>query len=395
MKRLCVILACIAMCVLCANAARPVKIKLTGTANENILMHIGNTGRTEVISAFPYILQVPKDQLPITLKFESENYLYYTVQVPRKPFDSTGHVYLVKVNETAMELRNSNRNNGGGHQNTAQREETHKPVVGIDVTRGVNAAPLTGNENKNTFALIIANEDYELASKVANATNDGSAFKEYCLKTLGIPANNIKYHSNTSFGRMRKALKDILDVTDILEGEARLLVYYAGHGIPDNKTKDAFLMPVDADGTDTEVCLSLNDFYTQLNESKLKDCIVFIDACFSGAQRDGEMIVAARGVKLKPKQAKPTGKTIVFTATSDDEAAFSHKEEQHGLFTYFLLKKLQEEKGKVTLGELSDYIKENVSLQSRLINNLPQTPSVVVAPGVADNWRDIKLHKVE
>ncbi len=389
-KKACVTLSCIILCGIIAEAAKTVKIKLTGTAYENILMHVGNSGRTEVISYLPYILEVPKDMLPLNLKFESENYLYYPIQVPKKPYDSTGHVYLVKTNENAMAL---NPNRGNDDSDRDEGPSYSEPVKGIDTTRGVNAAPVTGMKNENMFAVIIANEDYELASKVAHAINDGTAFKEYCIKTLGLPAKNVKFHSNVSFGRMRKALKDILEITEILDGEARLLVYYAGHGIPDNETKDAFLMPVDADGTDTEVCFSLKEFYTSLNESKLSNCLVFLDACFSGAQRDGEMIVAARGVKLKPKESQPDGNTIVFSATSGDEAAFSYKDEAHGLFTYFLLKKMQESKGKVSLGELADYITENVSLQSRLINNLPQTPNVIVSPNLSSNWRSINLHK--
>ncbi|MDE6321010.1 MAG: caspase family protein, partial [Muribaculaceae bacterium] len=121
--------------------------------------------------------------------------------------------------------------------------------------------------------------------------------------------------------------------------------------------------------------------------------VVFLDACFSGAQRGGDMIVAARGVKLKPKEITPAGKTIVFSATSEDETAFSHKEEQHGLFTFFLLSKLQESKGKVTLGELAEYLQEKVALESRRINNSPQTPRVSVAPGLEGSWKSIRLIK--
>ncbi|MDE6378516.1 MAG: caspase family protein, partial [Duncaniella sp.] len=196
-----------------------------------------------------------------------------------------------------------------------------------------------------------------------------------------------------SFGKMRKAFSDILDLAGILNGEANLIIYYAGHGIPDNKTKDAFLMPTDADGTDTGICISLGDLYNKIEQSNLNRCVVFLDACFSGAQRGGEMIVAARGVKLKPKEVTPAGKTIVFSATSDDEAAYSHKSEQHGLFTYFLLSKLQESKGKVSLGDLAGYIQEKVALESRRINNIAQTPKVSVAAGLADSWKSIKLIK--
>ena len=47
-----------------------------------------------------------------------------------------------------------------------------KAIVGIDVTAGVNKAPYTGRKAPNTFALIIANENYDMAENVKMATND-------------------------------------------------------------------------------------------------------------------------------------------------------------------------------------------------------------------------------
>lgn len=378
-----------------AVAGKTVKIRLTGSVYEDILMTVGNSGRTEVISSLPYTLEIPKAELPIKLKFQSQNYLYYDVDVPKKPFDTTGHIYLVKINETAMNLRNNKNTNSQQNQQGGEsimgQTSLAGPVEGIDVTHGVNAAPITGAKNNNTVALIIANEEYETASKVDNATNDGLAFKEYCIKTLGIPGVNVKYSSNLTYGKMKKAFNDALDLADMMDGKANLIIYYAGHGIPDNKTKDAFIMPVDADGTDTEVCFSLSALYDKINSKNLNQCVVFLDACFSGAQRDDGVIVAARGVKLKPKEATPQGKTIVFSATSGEEAAFSHKQEKHGLFTYHLLAKLQKSKDKTNLGDLAEYISENVSLDSRRLNNAPQTPTVYVAPGLVNNWKNLKL----
>ena len=393
MKRICILLwALITLAAFDAEAGKTTKIKLTGTCNEQILLTVGQTGRTEVISAFPYILEVNKSELPMKLKFASDHFLYYDIDVPKKPFDTTGHVYLVKINETAMQLQNMGAAQPAQPQMAAAQPA--KPIIeGIDTSHGVNAAPLTGRKSENTFALIIANEQYDMAVNVENATNDGLAFKEYCLRTLGIPNDNIKYSSNLSFGRMKKTVNDMLELVDMMEGKGNLIIYYAGHGIPDNKTKDAFLMPVDADGTDTEVCMSLTGLYSQINSKRLNQCVVFLDACFSGAQRGGDMIVAARGVRLKPKEAAPEGKTIVFSATSGDQAAFSHKEEKHGLFTYFLLKKFQESKGNVSLGELADYLTEKVGFESRRINNTPQTPMVMVAPGLAEKWKKLSFAK--
>ena len=64
----------------------------------------------------------------------------------------------------------------------------------------------------------------------------------------------------------------------------------------------------------------------------------------------------------------------------------------HGMFTYFLLDKLRETKGDVTLGELSDYIKEMVGKQSIVSKyRKPQTPGVTVGKEMENIWRGIKL----
>ena len=99
----------------------------------------------------------------------------------------------------------------------------------------------------------------------------------------------------------------------------------------------------------------------------------------------------ARGVAIKPKASTPGGNVIVFSAATGDETAYPYDEKGHGLFTYFLLKKLQENKGNVTLGELSAYLQEQVGRQSVVVNRKPQTPTVSPSPALMENWEELKL----
>ena len=362
-----------------------VKIKLTGTINEDVEMVVGKNGRTEVISFLPYEFKVAKNDLPIRLTFRSQNYSYTTINVPKKPTDDIGHIYLLKSEEKQQYATNVPI-----VTNIVQPAE-EKAIVGIDVTAGVNKAPYTGRKAPNTFALIIANENYDMAENVKMATNDGLAVKEYCLKRLGLTEKQILYYPDATYGKMRKAVRSLQSIASAFQGDVNLILYYAGHGIPDNASKDAYLMPVDADGTDTGVCYSLKQLYEEIENMGLNQTVVFLDACFSGAKRDGDMIVAARGVAIKPVEEKPTGSTVVISATSDEETAFSYDDEKHGLFTYFFLKGLQEKKGNLSLGNLADYITKHVSEQSILINGNRQTPTVIVSDNMQDSWRKMKL----
>lgn len=278
--------------------------------------------------------------------------------------------------------------NTGEAPSSLQKQKKKVKVGTSDVDTNI---PETKSSNDKTFAVIISNEHYSMVTQVPLALNDGQTFSRYCEKTLGLPKNNIRLYSDASYGVMIRAIRDIKEIASAYSGDIQVLFYYAGHGIPNEATKDAYLLPIDADGTQTEGCYSLNRLYSELGGLNTRSVIVFLDACFSGAKRDGGMLASARGVALKAKKEAPQGNMVIFSAASDDETAFPYKEKGHGLFTYFLLKRLQESKGNVTLAELGDYIIRNVKQQSVVVNRKTQTPSVIPSNAMTDRWKNIKL----
>ena len=251
--------------------------------------------------------------------------------------------------------------------------------------------PITGVKNNNTFAIIIANENYQNDSKVDFALNDGRVFKEYCQKTLGIPESNIKLSPDATLNNLRNNISWIKDVASVYKGQAEIIFYYAGHGVPDDSSKEAYLLPVDGDGRlASQTGYSLKQLYADLASCNTKSTLVFMDACFSGAQRNGQMLASARGVVIKAKEDAPQGNMVVFSAASAEQTAHQFADKQHGMFTYFLLKKLQETSGNVTLGELGNYIIDNVSKESIVRNSKLQTPTVTPS-SVVGNWTEMKL----
>ena len=252
--------------------------------------------------------------------------------------------------------------------------------------------PTTSVKNDNTFVVIIANEKYHDVADVEFALNDGAMFKEYCIKTLGIPEKNINYKPNATLNNMRAEINWIKQVAEKhKEDEPYIIFYYAGHGIPDEESKTSYLLPVDGYGTDVATAYKLDDLYQTLGNLPVKSVTVFMDACFSGAGRNGEVLAQARGVVIKAKQGIPVGNMVVFSSSQGDETSFPYREKGHGMFTYFLLKKLQESKGDMTFGELGDYITTNVGKQSIVINHKSQTPTVTPSSTIDDRWRGMKL----
>ena len=274
-------------------------------------------------------------------------------------------------------------------QQGQQNITTTKVKVGkSDVDTNI---PSTKASNPNTFAIIFANEDYKNVASVPFAKNDGSIFQKYCQKTLGIPSSNIHYVENASFNDIRIQLAWLKDVCDAYDGKASVIVYYAGHGIPDEASKSAYLLPVDGDGRYVQSAYKIDEFYQKLGTMNAKSVTVFMDACFSGSKREDGMMASARGVAIKAKSGVPQGKMVVFSAAQGDETAYPNNDEGHGIFTYYLLKKLQETKGDVTLQDLGEYITTNVRQQSIVINGKSQTPCVTPSAEVGTEWQNWKL----
>ncbi len=251
--------------------------------------------------------------------------------------------------------------------------------------------PVTTQQSKNTFAVIIANENYQKVENVAFALNDGNIFREYCEKTLGIPKQNIHYVSNATGNNIKGEINWLKNVLGAYNGKAKVVFYYAGHGIPDESSRTAYLLPIDGNGSDVSTGYKLDNLYAELGSMPSESVTIFMDACFSGSKRDNGMLTQARGVAIKAKSGQPQGNMVVFSAAQGDETAYPNKNEGHGMFTYFLLKKLQETKGDVTLQELGEYIRTNVRQQSVVLNGKPQTPTVSASAEVSLDWQTWKL----
>mgnify|MGYP002624415006 CR=1 FL=1 len=237
--------------------------------------------------------------------------------------------------------------------------------------------PLTNAVNNKTFVLIIGNENYKRIAKVPYANNDARVFAEYCQKTLGIPQNNIQVYKDATVNDMRHAVQVLSNKLQAYKGEASALVYYSGHGYPDEATRMPYLMPVDGFATDVKTTgYSLNDVYDELAAAPSKLTMFLLDAC----------------VAMAARSTIPEGNMLVFSASQGTETAFVDEEHGHGRFTYFLLKHLRETKGNTTIGSLVDYVKDEVLKASVSQNDgKKQTPLSSPSPRLGDSWKNLRL----
>lgn len=336
----------------------------------------------------------PNERWEITFPFSAKyTYKEPTIPISIKLSESYGK-YAKSVNPIELEI----------NQNLAETKfevKSDMKKTDIDVASFTSEVdkniPENSEKNPNRFALIIGNEDYSSfqsgvnqESNVEFAMNDAKTFKEYCIKTLGVPAKNVTLLTNATVGKMNQEIEILSRLINTTDGKAEVFFYYAGHGFPDETTKDAYLMPVDVSGANVNNGIKLSDLYDKLSTNPAKSITIFLDACFSGAGRN-KSLAELRGVKIKAKSGVLKGNMIVFTSSSGNESSAPYKDKFHGLFTFYLLKKIQETKGNMNYKELSDYLTKTIKQESLLINKKEQNPSTIVSPDLNKDWENWNL----
>ncbi len=282
--------------------------------------------------------------------------------------------------------------NTSGAEDKSQAKTTAAAAPKAAIDQVDLKIPATGIKDKQTFALIVGNENYQGNIKnVPYALNDAEIFSKYCVRTLGLPQTNVKLLKDATMGQLASAIEEICNKAKSMNGNARIIFYYSGHGKPDDNDRQAYIVPVDASPYSNRTNYSLSELYKELGNSNAKLVTVFLDACFSGATRNDDMLVAARAMRQVPREEVPGGNMIVFSAASESETAFPIEEKSHGVFTYALLDKLQTSQGKVSLGELADHISQSV-VDISLSKNRPQNPRIFVSPALS-GWEKIQLRK--
>jgi len=254
--------------------------------------------------------------------------------------------------------------------------------LSIDIEENI---PSGLKKNDNILAVIFGIEDYKNVSDVSFAHRDASFIKEYFSKTLGVKENNIYYKTNEDVGKAEFdkvfSAGGWLDKR-VKKGKTEIYFYYAGHGSPDIKENKAYLIPYDGDPNyASQTGYEMEEIYDTLANLNAKSVTVFLDACFTGANRESEMLLAnARPLMIEVESPIAKGITV-FSATGQKEISSAWPEKKHGLFSYFLMKGMQGDAdanrdSKLSLKELGDYIQYKVSEQAGYLDR-EQTPQMI------------------
>jgi formylglycine-generating enzyme required for sulfatase activity len=258
-------------------------------------------------------------------------------------------------------------------------------AVLVTVALPSNASP-TDFKQPNAYAVVIGISQYreEVIPKVPYAVNDAQAVASLLEIHGGIPKTHIRLLTDS-----KATGNDLRSVGDWLRMRVRpdstVYVYYAGHGTPNPRTGEAYLVPWDGHPDYPSGLYPLKDLYIALNSLPVKDVFVVLDSCFSGTA--GRSVLSANTrpmVITMENQLLASGQVMVFAAASGNQMSSDYSEKGHGLFTHYLLTGLSGEadanKDKlVTLRELYPYVRDHVTRIAAEELNREQTP--ILLPG--------------
>jgi len=240
------------------------------------------------------------------------------------------------------------------------------------VVSDVDVPPRAAAAKPHAYAVVIGIGKYRHKLPAADfADADARSVARY-LRALGYQDAHVAtlINDEASKGDFEKYFERWLP--NHAEAGSEVFVYYSGHGAPNTKTGDAYLVPYDGDPTYTaETGYPLKKMYEQLARLPAAKITVVMDSCFSGA--GGRSVIAAGARPLVTvTQAEIPAKLTILAASAGDQISNSYQEKGHGLFTYYFLKGIGE-KG-YDMRSVFDYLKPKVSGYARRELNADQDP---------------------
>jgi len=278
---------------------------------------------------------------------------------------------------------------GAGQAQVANLPPSPTPSVSAAVISDVDTPPRGhAKPRPHAYAVVMGIEQYrQNLPKADFAAKDAQVTRDYLTRAMGYQEENVVVLLND------KATKTDLEkyiehwLPNRVEKDASVFVYFSGHGAPNPKTGDAYLVPYDGDPAFVEATgYPLKRLYEQLNKLPAKEVIVMLDSCFSGA---GSRSVIAKGMRpMVISVENPVvagGRTVVLAASSGAQVSSTYDQKGHGLLTYYFLKGLQGDAdrnrdGTIELSEVFDFTKPQVERTARREYNNEQTPQLLGSP---------------
>ncbi len=259
-------------------------------------------------------------------------------------------------------------------------------ILQVEPTRSqpkVSATQLVDDPPVSTVpsyhALIIALENYPAASGLVplnQPIKDGSKLYLALTGSYNFPKNQTTLLKNPTRAEVLQALEDISKkITD----KENVVIFYAGHGIWDERLKVGYWLPSDATINNKSNWIANSTIRDYIAGIQAKHTLLITDACFSGSifkSRDAGMsdYAMAKIYQLPSRKAMTSG-TL---STVPDESKFME----------YLLKRLNENKEKYLTAKQLFF-----SLETAVLNNTHTVPQYGTIQDTGDEGGDFVFIK--
>jgi hypothetical protein len=265
-----------------------------------------------------------------------------------------------------------------------------KIVRNLDVKlKPVSFEPLNprnakGSPNPNAVAIIIGLEKYQNISAAKYADRDAQVFSDFAHRALGVKPENIKLIVNKEATRtsIQKALKLWLP-TVVTKRSSDVYFFFAGHGLASANGFERYFLPYDVETALLEdSALVLEDIIEIVSRARPRSAVFFLDTCYSGGTRTGQILVAdTRGIRIVANAPNLPENFSVISAAGNDQVSIILPEAKHGLFSYYLMKGLEDradfdEDGGITISEIRQYLIKKIPKQAARLGE-SQAPQIV------------------
>lgn len=222
------------------------------------------------------------------------------------------------------------------------------------------------------FALIIGNNDYARYPHLTTPINDAKSvdvvLRERYGFTTRVIQNGNRHDIMTAFNEMQARMAE----------NDSFLIYYAGHGDIDSKTREAYWLPVDAEVGNTANWIPSKAITDLMSIMPARHIIVVSDSCYSGAMTGAAVAKLPTELEADKKEkwlkvmATKKGRTVL--TSGDVKPVLDNGGDGHSVFAHSFLKVLRSNQGLLEDYEIYRVVSVEVA-QAAARLGFNQTPS--------------------
>jgi hypothetical protein len=204
-----------------------------------------------------------------------------------------------------------------------------------------------GEDDPDAFAVVIGNRSYQRLPRSISSYNDADAIYAFLTEHLGYRPDHIidlRDATKAEFDRVFGAAPGKEgDLERLLDGrpEARLLIYYSGHGATDAGQNEVYLLPVDSAPYREDIAgYKLSTLYANLGRLKVRSAVVLLETEYG---RDHGPYVLPPNLPetlLTALPRTPAPALTVMAATDRGQRSLMDPTYDIGLFTRYLIEGL-------------------------------------------------------